>query len=105
MAYDLQTFKRSKAVIGEGNDATAGAANPITKMRHICEEVFGEGWWVVAVPSVRPVHAVTGTNWEGVGVLSDVVAGRGGWEEVSDAEEVGKSLVKRILKGEERGEL
>jgi hypothetical protein len=106
MAYDLQAFKRSKAVIGEGNETTAGAANPITKPRHICEEIFGKGWWVVAVPSVRPVHAVTGTNWEGVGVLSDVVAGKGEWEEVSDAEEVGKRLVKRILEGEGgRGEL
>jgi hypothetical protein len=100
MAYDLQAFKRSKAVIGEENETTAGAANPITRPRDICEEIFGKGWWVVAVPSVRPVHAVTGTNWEGVGVLSDVVAGKGEWEEVSDAEEVGKRLVKRILEGE-----
>jgi len=105
MAYDFQAFKRSQAVIGEGNSATAGAANPVMNVRQICEEIFGKGWWVAAVPSVRPVHAVTGTNWEGVGVLSDVVAGKGEWEKVSDAEEVGKSLVKRILKGEERGEL
>jgi len=92
-------------VIGEGNEATAGAANPITKPRHICEEIFGKGWWVVLVPSVRAVHAVTGTNWERVGVLSDVVAGKGEWENVSDAEEVGKRLVKRILEGEGREEL
>jgi hypothetical protein len=105
MAYDLQAFKRSRAVIGEGNNATSGAANPITNPKHICEEIFGKGWWVVAVPSVRPVHAITGTNWEGVGVLSDVVAGRGEWEEMSDAIEVGKSLIKRILKGEDRREL
>jgi hypothetical protein len=104
MAYDLQAFKRSRAVIGEGN-TTAGAANPITKPRSICEDIFGKGWWVVAVPSVRPVHAVTGTNWEGVGVLSDVVAGDGEWKGVSDAEEVGKSLLKRILEGKEKGEL
>jgi hypothetical protein len=105
MAYDLQAFKRSKAVIGEGNETTAGAANPITNPKHICEEIFGKDWWVVLVPSVRPVHSVTGTNWEGVGVLSDVVAGKGEWEEVSDAEEVGKNLIKRILESEPREEL
>ena len=105
MAYDLQAFKRSKAVIGEGNTATAGAANPVTNPRNICQEIFGEGWWIVLVPSVRPVHSVTGTNWEGVGVLSDVVAGTEEWEEVSDAEEVGKSLAKRILKGKGREDL
>ena len=104
MAYDFQAFKRSKAVIGERNFATAGAANP-ANVRQICEEIFGKGWWVALVPTVRPVHAVTGTNWEGVGVLSDIVAGRGEWEEVSDAEDVGKSLVKKILTGKERGEL
>jgi C-terminal processing protease CtpA/Prc len=102
MAYDLKAFKRSRAVIGEGN-TTAGATNPITKLRFICEEIFGKGWWVVAVPSVRAVHAVTGTNWEGVGVLSDVVAGDGEWEGLSDAEEVGKSLLKRILEGNREG--
>lgn len=105
MVYDLVAFKRCKAVIGEGNKATSGAANPITKSRFICEEIFGKGWWMVAVPNVRPVHAATGTNWEGVGVLSDVVAGKGEWEDVRDAEEVGKILVKRILVEEERGEL
>ena len=42
----------------------------------------------------------------GVGVLSDVVAWKGDWEEVSGAEEseeVGKRLVKRILEGEGGG--
>jgi hypothetical protein len=105
MAYDLQAFKRSRAVIGEG-ETTAGAANPTTNPRFICEEIFGKGWWVVAVPRVRPVHAVTGTNWEGVGVRSDVVAGRGEWKGVEDALEVGRRMAKVILEGEEgRGEL
>jgi hypothetical protein len=67
MAYDLQAFKRSGAVVGEGNKATAGAANPITHPRFICEEIFGKGWWLVAAPSVKPVHAVTrnffGRGW------------------------------------------
>ena len=101
MAYDLQAFKRSRAVVGEGSKATAGAALPVTQPRLIGEEIFGKGWWVVGVSSVAPKHAVTGTNWEGVGVLSDVVAGEGEWEEVSDAEEVAKRLVKEILKADE----
>jgi C-terminal processing protease CtpA/Prc len=99
MAYDLQAFKRSNAVIGEGK-TTAGAANPITNPRFICEEIFGKGWWLVAVPSVKPVHAVTGTNWEGVGVISDIVAGSGEWEGV-DALEVGRRLAKVALQAEE----
>ena len=101
MAYDLQAFKRSGAVIGEGNRATAGAANPITHPRFICEEIFGKGWWHVAVPSVKPVHAVTGKNWERVGVVSDVVAGNGKWEGVSDALEVGRRLAKLALQTKE----
>ncbi|KAF2096171.1 ClpP/crotonase [Rhizodiscina lignyota] len=105
MAYDLQAFKRSKAVIGEGNDATAGAANPVTNPRFICEDIFGKSWWVVAVPRERPVHAVTGTNWEGVGVLSDVVAGKGEWKETNDAEAVGKDLIKRIFEAQGSREL
>lgn len=101
MAYDLQAFKRSGAVVGEGNKATAGAANPITHPRFICEEIFGKGWWLVAAPSVKPVHAVTRKNWEGVGVVSDVVAGSGEWKGVSDALEVGRRLAKLALQTKE----
>jgi C-terminal processing protease CtpA/Prc len=36
MAYNLKEFKRAKAIIGEGNETTAGAANPITNPRTIC---------------------------------------------------------------------
>ncbi|KAH8585949.1 hypothetical protein B0O99DRAFT_695960 [Bisporella sp. PMI_857] len=105
MAYDLQAFNRSGAVIGEG-DTTAGVGNPITHRQFICEEIFGKGWWLVAVPSVRVLHAVTGTNWDGIGVVSDVVAGRGEWERVSDALEVGRRLAKLALQNEElQGEL
>jgi hypothetical protein len=35
------------------------------------------------------VNPVTGKNWEGVGVKSDVVAGAGVWEGVTDGREVG----------------
>lgn len=97
MAYDLQAFKRSRAVIGEGSDATAGAANPVTNPRDIYEESFGKAWLIVAVPSLRPVHVVTGTNWEGVGVRSDVVAGSGKWEDIDDAEAVAKRLIEKHL--------
>jgi hypothetical protein len=36
-------------------------------------------------PDLKPVHSITGTNWEGIGVKSDVVAGEAEWEEVTDA--------------------
>lgn len=98
LTYDLQAFKRSNAIIGEGNDATAGAANPVFKPQIICEEIFGPAW-SVRIPTTRPVHVVTGTNWEGVGVLSDTVAGKGVWADVSRAEEVAKKLIKRMFEG------
>lgn len=97
MSYSLQAFKRSIAIIGQGNNATAGAANPITQPRWVAEEEFGKGWWLVAVPNLKPVHSVTGTNWEGLGVKSDVIAGEGAWEGVSDAEEVGRQMAKLVL--------
>ena len=97
LAYSLQSFKRAQAIIGEGNDATAGAANPIKTTRFVAEEIFGKGWWVVGVPNVRPVHAVTGVNWGKVGVKSDVVAGKGEWAEEKDAMEVARQLAVRAL--------
>lgn len=103
MAYNLQAFKRATAIIGEGNEATAGAANPITNARFICEEEFGKHWWIVGVPNLKPVHAITGTNWEGVGVKSDVVAGKGEWEGITDAQEVARRLAIKSLDHE--GEL
>lgn len=63
MAYGLQAFKRATAVIGEGNEQTAGAANPITNAQFICEEEFGDKWWLVAIPSLKPVNEATGSNW------------------------------------------
>ncbi len=102
MAYSLQAFKRASAVIGEGNEATARAANPVTKPRFICEEEFGKMWWRVGVPNLKPVHEITGTNWEGVGWKGDVVAGKGEWEEVEDAKEVAVRLEIKELKTEMR---
>jgi hypothetical protein len=97
MAYGLQAFKRAIAIVGQGNEATAGAANPITKPRFVGDEVFGKGWWFVGVPNLKPVHAITGSNWEGVGVKSDVIAGKGKWEGVSDAKEVARRLAIQVL--------
>jgi hypothetical protein len=65
-------------------------------VKWVAEEEFGKGWWFVGVPNLTPVHAITGTNWEGVGVKSDVVAGKGEWEGL-DAEEVGRRLAKAVL--------
>jgi hypothetical protein len=100
MAYNLQAFKRASAIVGEGNESTAGAAHPITTPRYVCEKDFGKIWWSVAVPSLKPVHEITGTNWEGVGVKSDVIAGEGDWKGVGDAREVATRLLMKTLKPE-----
>jgi len=97
MAYNLQAFKRSFKFIGEGNDATAGRATPYAETKFICEEILGEKWWFLAVPSCTAVHAVTGENWERVDVRSNIAAGKGEWEDVSDAGEVARRLAKALL--------
>jgi len=97
MAYGLQAFKRARAIIGEGNDQTAGAANPITNAQFFCEEEFGDKWWLAAIPSLKPVHEATGSNWEGVGIKSDIIAGKGEWVGIEDAKGVATKLAVRIL--------
>ena len=82
MAYNLQAFKRARAIISADN-TTAGAANIVTTSRTIAEEEFGKGWWHVGIPDQTPRHVITGGNWEGVGVLTDVVVGEG--QDVVDA--------------------
>jgi hypothetical protein len=99
MAYDLQALKRANSVIGE-DQTTAGAANPVTRARFIGEEAFGKGWWIVAMPDVRPVNEVTGGNWEGVGVKSDVVVKEG-----VDAREVGRKMAIEALGLEGKDEI
>jgi hypothetical protein len=98
MAYNLQAFKRASAIVGEGNESTAGAAHPINTARYLCEKDFGNMWWSVAVPNLKPVHEITGTNWEGIGVKSDVIAGEGDWKGVGDAKEVATALFMKSLK-------
>ena len=100
MAYNLQAFKRAEAIIGEGNDATAGTANFVEKWSSICEEEFGKEWWNLLMPNRKAVHAVTGTNWGGVGVKSDIVAGQGEWIGVTDAKEIANKLARRLFEPE-----
>jgi hypothetical protein len=92
MVYDLQALKRTHAIIGDGAETTAGAAHPIMNAKSICADEFGKNWWVAAVPDMRPVNAVTGTNWEGVGVKSDVVVGKG-----DDAKALARSMAMTVL--------
>ena len=92
MAYGLQAFGRAKAIIGE-DQSTAGAANPVMNPKFICEKEFGRGWWWVGVPDLRPVHSVTGLNWEGVGVKSDVVAS----EMRGNAKDIGRRMALEAL--------
>ncbi len=60
VAYTLQAHGRAE-VIGE---TTGGGAHPTA--RHAVTEHI-----TVTVPTARTVNAVTGTNWEGVGVQPD----------------------------------
>jgi hypothetical protein len=61
LAYDLQQLKRVK-IIGE---TTRGGANPTDLVR-------ADVSFSVSVPVSRVINAVTGTNWEQVGVKPDV---------------------------------
>ncbi|KUH40049.1 MULTISPECIES: S41 family peptidase [Streptomyces] len=61
VAYTLQAHGRA-VLVGE---RTPGGAHPTA--RHAVTEHI-----LVTVPTARTVSAVTGTNWEGVGVVPDV---------------------------------
>lgn len=60
-AYELQAQKRA-VVVGEG---TAGGAHPV-------QPYPIDGGFVLNVPWGRAINPITGTNWEGVGVIPDV---------------------------------
>ncbi|PJJ06115.1 peptidase S41-like protein [Streptomyces sp. 2333.5] len=60
VAYTLQAYERAE-VIGE---TTRGGAHP-TERYPVTEHI------TVTVPTARTTNAVTGTNWEGVGVQPD----------------------------------
>lgn len=60
-AYTLQAHKRAR-VVGE---VTRGGAHPGKFHElHDCFKAF--------IPSGRPINPITGTNWEGTGVIPDV---------------------------------
>ncbi|MFY1615076.1 S41 family peptidase [Micromonospora sp. WMMD736] len=61
VAYTLQAHGRA-VVIGE---TTRGGAHP-TDRHAVTEHIL------VTVPTARTINSVTGTNWEGVGVVPDV---------------------------------
>ncbi|MFI7064392.1 S41 family peptidase [Kribbella sp. NPDC050124] len=61
VAYTLQAHGRA-VVVGE---TTRGGAHPTA--RHAVTEHI-----LVTVPTARTINSVTGTNWEGVGVIPDV---------------------------------
>lgn len=60
-AYDLQSVRRA-VIIGQ---RTAGAAHPAFDYR------VGEHFTLM-IPTMRYVNAVTGTDWEGTGVVPDI---------------------------------
>jgi hypothetical protein len=61
-AYNLQALKRA-VVVGE----TTGGGG------HLTDGFCIHPHFVVMVPNGQPVNAVTGTNWEGVGVTPDII--------------------------------
>lgn len=64
LAYDIQAFKRG-TIVGE---TTGGGANPSAGGGQV---QLGHNF-VANIPTGYVVNAVTGTNWEGVGVKPDV---------------------------------
>jgi hypothetical protein len=99
LAYRLQVLGRATAIIGQGSGVIKYEEMPIHIFypEWICEEEFGEKWWMVGVPRFRRVNAITGTSLDGVAVSSNIVAGEGEWEEVGDAMEVARRLAVRML--------
>lgn len=61
LAYDLQALGRAM-IIGE---TTGGGAHP-------CEVIALDDQFEVTIPVARSRNAVTGTNWEQVGVVPDI---------------------------------
>jgi hypothetical protein len=61
-AYNLKNYQRA-TVVGE---TTAGAAHWTDDYEFPSLDV------VVAIPVARPIHPLTGTNWEGTGVAPDI---------------------------------
>ena len=60
-AYDLQSLKRA-TIVGE---TTGGGAHPVS-------DAAIDDHFVLILPWGKAINPVTGTNWEGVGVVPDV---------------------------------
>lgn len=90
-AYNLQVFKRAQALISK-DKTTAGAGNLPGRPRFIVEKEFGKRWWLVVLPDLTARSTVTGTNWEGVGVVTDVVVG-----EDEDVVDVAREMARKAL--------
>ena len=60
-AYDLQALRRA-TIVGE---TTGGGAHPAS------EGLLGDHF-AISVPWGNSINPITGTNWEGVGVVPDI---------------------------------
>jgi len=65
VAYNLQSLKRA-TIVGE---TTRGGAHPREQYRITAHSEL-------ALPNARAINALTGTNWEGVGVTPDIAVPR-----------------------------
>ena len=83
LAYTMQALQRA-VVIGE---PTWGGAHPISPHR------IGEHF-VALIPSQRSISPITGTNWEGTGVMPDIAATPG------NGLAVARNLMQRRLHGQ-----
>jgi hypothetical protein len=61
-SYNLKNLERATIV----GDTTGGGAHPVSRV------IFEELSTGLGVPFGRAVNPITGTNWEGVGVIPDV---------------------------------
>jgi hypothetical protein len=96
LAYHLHQLCRA-LIIGQSSGVTKYEEIPMFVPEFICEEEFGEKWWMILVPRFRKVDAITGTTMDGVKISTNIVAGVGEWEEVGDAMEVARRLAVRML--------
>lgn len=81
-AYTMQALKRA-TVVGERTWGGAHAA----RLYRLSDHFFA------AIPSRRTINPVTGTNWEGVGVVPDIAAAP------DNALAVARDLLQRRLQG------
>jgi hypothetical protein len=81
VAYTLQAHKRA-VIVGE---TTRGGAHP-TARHPVTEHI------TIAVPTARTISTVTGTNWEGVGVVPDLAAPSDQALEVAHKDALGRAV-------------